>query len=76
MSERLVIPRVGYPSTQRSAIGQREPLAHPKNCRTECPYGRGRAFCFPCMAKIVFEHRAARGLDNTDEEGLASVPVM
>ena len=40
----------------RSAIGQKEPLAHPKNCKTECPYGYGKAFCFPCMAKIMSEH--------------------
>lgn len=42
----------------RSAIGQKEPLAHPCNCKTECPYGYGRAFCFPCMAKIMSEHNA------------------
>ena len=22
-----------------SAIGMKEPVAHPKNCKTECPYG-------------------------------------
>ncbi len=76
MSERLGIPRAGYPSTHRSAIGQREPLAHPKNCRTECPYGHGRSFCFPCMARIMMEHKAARGLDDTDDESPAPVPVM
>lgn len=26
----------------RSVIGQKEPLAHPKNCKNECPYGYGR----------------------------------
>jgi len=44
----------------RSVIGQKEPLAHPKNYKHECPYGHGRAFCWPCMAKILAEHRAAR----------------
>ncbi len=76
MSERLGIPRAGYPSTHRSAVGQREPLAHPGKCRRECPYGHDRAFCFPCMEMIMMEHRAARGLDDKDEEGPASVPVM
>ena len=43
-----------------SVIGKKEPLAHPQNCRTECPYGYGRSFCFPCMAKIMAEHNAAK----------------
>ena len=43
-----------------SVIGKKEPLAHPCNCKTECPYGYGKAFCFPCMAKIMAEHRAAK----------------
>ena len=43
-----------------STIGQKEPLAYPQNCATECPYGYGRAFCFPCIAKIVSEHNAAK----------------
>lgn len=45
--------------TYSSVIGKKEPLAHPQNCKSECPYGYGRAFCFPCMAKIMSEHRAA-----------------
>ena len=43
-----------------SAIGRKEPLAHPQNCATECPHGYGRAFCFPCIAKIVSEHNAVK----------------
>ena len=43
-----------------SVICKKEPLAHPCNCKTECPYGYGKAFCFPCMAKIMAEHRAAK----------------
>lgn len=43
-----------------TSIGQREPLEHPQNCKTECPYGYGRSFCFPCMAKILREHNAAK----------------
>lgn len=42
-----------------SPVGQNEPAAHPKNCRTECPYGKNRAFCFPCMKKIMSERKAA-----------------
>lgn len=48
-----------------SVIGKKEPLAHPQNCRTECPYGYGRNFCFPCMAKIMAEHNATK--KNTQE---------
>lgn len=32
-------------------------FAHPQNCKTECTYGRNRAFCFPCMAKILSEQK-------------------
>ena len=55
----------------KSAINAKEPIAHPKNCRTECSYGYDRAFCFPCMAKIMNEHRAAKRKD--DDEGMAAV---
>ena len=41
-------------------IGAKEPLAHPCNCDHECPYGYDRAFCFPCMKKIMAEHREKR----------------
>jgi len=37
-----------------------EPIAHPQNCKTECPCGYNKAFCFPCYAKIMKEHRAAK----------------
>ncbi len=52
------IPQKGIPV--RSAIGAKIPNAHPCNCDHECCYGKDRAFCFPCMKKIVEEHRAAR----------------
>jgi len=42
----------------KSLIGISEPIAHPKNCKTECSYGRDKAFCYPCMAKILNERRA------------------
>ena len=29
----------------------------PCNCKTPCVYGKGRPFCFPCMAKILSERR-------------------
>ncbi len=61
MSKTIVDRTSGITKTvTRSAIGQKEPIAHPKNCSHECPYGYGRAFCWPCMAKIMNEHRAAR----------------
>lgn len=40
-----------------SAVGAREPLAHPVNCDHECPYGDGRSFCFPCYKNIMEDHR-------------------
>lgn len=40
-----------------SAIGAKEPVAHPCNCRHECPYGYGKSFCFPCYKNIMEEHR-------------------
>lgn len=32
----------------------------PHNCKTPCPYGVGKTFCFPCMGKIMEEHRELR----------------
>ena len=32
----------------------------PQNCKTPCPYGVGKAFCFPCMGKIMDEHNNLR----------------
>lgn len=29
------------------------PLPAPKNCSKPCPYGRGREYCWPCMAKLM-----------------------
>lgn len=43
-----------------SVIGKKPPLNHPANCKEECPYGYDRAYCFPCMKKIVEEHKAAK----------------
>jgi len=53
---------VGRTMTQNysSVIGRPEPVAHPLNCNAECPYGKGKSFCFPCMAKIMEEHNAAK----------------
>lgn len=53
---------IGRTMTQNysSVIGRPEPVAHPLNCNAECPYGKGKSFCFPCMAKIMAEHNAAK----------------
>ncbi|MBE5826984.1 MULTISPECIES: hypothetical protein [unclassified Butyrivibrio] len=32
----------------------------PQNCKTPCSYGTGKPFCYPCMAKIMDEHRNSR----------------
>lgn len=45
---------------ETSMVGKKMPLAHPCNCKHECSYGKDRAFCFPCMAKIVAEHKALK----------------
>ncbi|MBQ6409413.1 MAG: hypothetical protein IJJ64_15435 [Butyrivibrio sp.] len=45
-------------------VGTMDPIPtaglKPHNCKTPCPYGNGKTFCFPCMAKIVNEHRKNR----------------
>lgn len=46
-----------------TVMGKKEPLAHPQNCKHECPYGRDRAFCFPCMAKIMGEYNTNKKKD-------------
>ena len=53
MIDTQLIKKTAFAKPYTSAIGKPEPVAHPRNCRTECPYGRGRAFCFPCYAKIM-----------------------
>lgn len=72
----LVIPATIKEMTDDDAviamvIGRPEPVAHPLNCNAECPYGKGKSFCFPCMAKIMAEHNAAKkgnvkGADNKE----------
>lgn len=43
-----------------AVIGGRVPVSHPQNCDHECPYGRGRDFCFPCYKKIMDESRGKK----------------
>lgn len=50
----------GVHTVYPAVSNQKEQIAHPCNCKHECPYGFGRSFCFPCMAKIMSEHRAAQ----------------
>lgn len=50
------IPVISVPSP----MGRGEGTAHPKNCRQECPYGKGKAYCFPCMKKIMSEHQETK----------------
>ena len=47
-------------SEVRPPINKKDQIGHPKNCSHECQYGFNREFCFPCMAKILAEHRASR----------------
>ena len=60
MSREYNIRQTMISNSTTSIIGKKEPLPHPKNCKTECPYGYGKAFCFPCMAKIMAETRTAK----------------
>jgi len=55
-----LIKATAFSQPYTSALGKKEPLAHPKNCKTECPYGYGRAYCFPCFAKIMAGHRTTK----------------
>ena len=64
MIDTQMIKKTAFAKPYTSAIGKPEPIAHPRNCRNECPYGRGRAFCFPCYAKIM-------GLTKEDGGGIA-----
>lgn len=36
------------------------PEPHPANCSDPCCYGHGHSYCFPCMKKILEEHRARK----------------
>ena len=47
-------------NTKGQPMGYKEPVAHPVNCKEDCPYGYGQAFCFPCMARLLAEQRAAK----------------
>ncbi len=38
--------------------------ALPMNCKTPCPYGRSRAFCFPCYAQIMHDMKISKGDNN------------
>lgn len=62
LKEKELLKEMGVtgPFPSHSAIGMPEPVAHPRNCSNECPYGHDRTFCFPCMAKIMAERRAKK----------------
>ena len=36
------------------------PVSHPQNCRSECPYGHDKSFCFPCYKKLMEEMQRKR----------------
>ena len=55
-------------SEQKSCVGQKEPVAHPCNCRSECPYGYGRAYCYPCLALILRSYRRTEVKRNEERE--------
>ncbi len=41
--------------------GNNSSVSHPTNCKTECPYGYDKAFCFPCYKKLMEDMRKKRG---------------
>ena len=50
-----VMKTTGVTGTNYSSVmGKKAPNAHPCNCKYECPYGKDRAFCFPCMKNIMY----------------------
>ncbi len=55
-----LIKATAFTRPYTSAIGQKEPVSHPENCRHECPYGYDRSFCFPCYAKIMAGNKERR----------------
>ncbi len=57
MTEAYILKTMGAtaPRPVTSVLGKKEPIAHPQNCRQECPYGKGKSFCFPCMKQIMGE---------------------
>lgn len=57
--DRALKNRKEWAVVSNSPVGMPEPAAHPRNCRTECPYGKNRSFCFPCMKKILSESKKA-----------------
>lgn len=40
----------------------------PQNCTESCPYGHGRAFCFPCYKRILLDHYKKKNSANRVRE--------
>ncbi len=76
MSDKCYTPVIaGYGNSYTSVLGKPIPNAHPSNCKHECPYGKDRAFCFPCYVKIMNEHRAARKAATEDQVFYQTEPL-
>ena len=45
---------------EESKNGNKPPVSHPHNCRSECPYGHDKSFCFPCYKKLMEEMQRKR----------------
>lgn len=52
-------------------IGGKMPVPQPTNCKNHCPYGYGKAFCFPCMKKILGQDVEPPKEEANPEEGNA-----
>ena len=52
-------------------LGGRIPTPQPLNCKNHCPYGYGRAFCFPCMKKILGQDVESSQEEDAPEKGKA-----
>ena len=57
--------------SSNSSVSPYGPAPHPVNCKTECPYGRGRAFCFPCYAKLMNRQREQQKQDDAKKDEAA-----
>lgn len=57
----------GLLENENNANDKREPqtVPSPRNCKTPCPYGRAREFCWPCYAQLMKKNR--RDEDETNE---------
>lgn len=50
-------------SNSTPVVGRTEPIAHPQNCKTECPYGYNKALRFISKARMPRNFGTIRNMD-------------